>query len=351
MKILEINTQRIWRGGEQQTYYITKGLFEKGVDVSLLCLKNSIIFSKSIESGLSVIGVDSDLDILRYLLTEGKKYEVIHCQTSKAQKFAVITKFAHRRPIVFTRRVGFPLKGIGTKIKYKLTDKVVAITDKGKRMISEFLPSSDVEVIPDCLVQKKPDIKRAESLKRKLNIENKKIIGTTTALTPVKDPFTFVKAIMTLYKKRRDFIVLHFGEGKLFNQVKDEVIRNGLEGVYYLMGFDDRVVDFYPIFDVFVITSHMEVLCNSVLEAFMYKVPVVSTEAEGLRELVQDRGILCPVNDYYCISHAIDRLLDDSTLRKQFIDRAYSFVVENFQYDRIIERYIHLFRRIVKKEI
>ncbi len=347
MKILEINTQRIWRGGEQQTYFITKGLFERGLEVYLLCLKDSPLYTKSVNSGLPVIGVNSDFDVVKYLMKTARVYDIIHCQTSKAQKFAIITKPIHKRPVIFTRRVGFPLKGLGTKIKYKYTDRIVAITDAGKEKILSFLPELNVDVIPDCIIEKSPNLSRIESLKNDLNIKDKKVIGTTTALTPVKDPLTLIEAIKALYKIRQDFVVLHFGDGKLFNQAKDKIKECGLENVYHLMGFCEDVEDFYHIFDVFVITSHIEVLCNSVLEAFMYKVPVVSTEGESLKDLVKDKGLLCPVKDYECLAQSIDRLLDDERLRFELVDRAYRFVMENFRYDLVISKYINIFTEVL----
>ncbi|HEX04204.1 MAG TPA: glycosyltransferase family 1 protein, partial [Bacteroidetes bacterium] len=37
MRVLQINTERTWRGGERQTLYTIEGLIEAGVEVGLVC--------------------------------------------------------------------------------------------------------------------------------------------------------------------------------------------------------------------------------------------------------------------------------------------------------------------------
>ena len=40
MHILQINTEKGWRGGERQTLLSMEGLRDAGVTVTLLCIKN-----------------------------------------------------------------------------------------------------------------------------------------------------------------------------------------------------------------------------------------------------------------------------------------------------------------------
>jgi len=49
MKILQLNTEKTWRGGEKQTYYTILGLLQKGIRVGILCRKNSPLFYKAKE--------------------------------------------------------------------------------------------------------------------------------------------------------------------------------------------------------------------------------------------------------------------------------------------------------------
>lgn len=347
MTVLQINTQRQWRGGERQTYYITKALLEKGINVELLCMKDSFLYKKAANESIPVIGVNTDFEILRYLVLKGNRYDLIHCQNSKSQKLAVLTKPFHRRQIIFTRRVGFQPKGIFSRLKFRLTDRIIAISNEVKQSLIGPFPELTVDVIPDCVIKKDLSPRRAEGLKKELNIEGKKIVGTTSAVVPIKDPFTMLRAIKELSKKRNDFVFLHFGDGKLIQKLQQEIRKVGLGSIYILMGFHEDVEDFYSVFDVFVVSSILEGLCSSVLDAFVYKVPVVATEAGGLKEIVQGRGLLCPVKDYKCLAEAIERLLSDESLRAELTENAYQYVMEKFYLDAVINRYIQLYEELV----
>ncbi|WP_457623063.1 glycosyltransferase, partial [Persephonella sp.] len=181
------------------------------------------------------------------------------------------------------------------------------------------------------------------------NLKDKKIIATTSALVPHKDPLTMVRAIHELSKIRKDFVFLHFGEGELREIVENEILRLNLKDIYLLMGFYENVEDFFSIFDVFVMSSKEEGLGSSVLDAFVYKVPVVSTDAGGLKESVGDRGLLCPVGDFKRIALSINKVLNDDSLRRMLIEKGYKRAITYHSIDRVTQEYMKLFNKILKK--
>ena len=155
-----------------------------------------------------------------------------------------------------------------------------------------------VFMISDVVIEKTLDVQRAKKLVEELNIKaGTFILGTTAALTKEKSPFVMIEAIRLLRLKREDFIFLHFGTGELENEMKKLIEKYELSDVYYLTGFKENVEDFFSILNVFMMSSELEGLGSSVLDAFIYKVPVVSTDAGGLNDLLLDgRGTLCKKN-------------------------------------------------------
>jgi len=348
MKILEINTEKEWRGGERQTFYLLKGLKEAGLKVELLCLKKSFILKKSEVLNIPIHIVESNNKALIYLIKHGKNFDILHTQTAKAQTIAILTKKFHKRPVVYTRRVSFLPKGRLTKLKYRLTDKVIAVSIAIKNILTNF-GINNIEVIPDVAIKKELDRKKGEILKKSLKIENKKIIATISALTPEKDPFTMIKTIKNLSKIRNDFIFLHFGEGKLKKDIKKKLKKYNIKNIYKLLGFYNNIEDYYCIFDIFVMSSKEEGLGSSVLDAFLYKVPVVSTDAAGLKETVFKRGLLCPIGDYRCLANSINKLLEDTRLRCMLVKKAYKDVIKYYSMEKIIENYIKVFQSMFQK--
>ena len=73
-----------------------------------------------------------------------------------------------------------------------------------------------------------------------------------------------------------------------------EVKRLDWEKNYRLMGFVQDVIPWFGVFDLFAMSSREEGLGSSVLDAFLYGVPVASTDAGGLRECVEGHGLVSP---------------------------------------------------------
>lgn len=348
MKVLEINTEKGWRGGERQTCYNIEGMQKQGLEMELLCRKGFPLSERANTLRIPIYEVKSASQSIMFLAKRGRSYDVIHTQTAKAQFYAVLTKWIHRRPVVYTRRVDFVPKGKLTFLKYRFTDKVVAISNTIKNILSNF-KVKDIAVISDAIASKPLHKKRVEQIVQNNHWTGKKIIATTAAFVQHKDPLTMVRTIGELYKMRQDFIFLHFGAGPLAPQVMHEINELNLVDCYKIMGFIHDVEDFFSVFDVFVMSSEEEGLGSSVLDAFIYKIPVATTDAGGLKEIVSDRGLLSPVKDPQELAKNIDRLLRDETLRNEFIEKAYDYVIKNHSVEKIASAYKELFTDILRQ--
>lgn len=345
MNILEINTEKTWRGGERQTLYTVQGLSEKGQNVALLCLKNSLLAIKAKQAGSNVIEVNAQPGVLFHLLFNAGKYDVIHVQNSKALVWVVLSKWFHKAPVVYTRRVDFVPQGFFTLWKYKQLDKVIAISE-AIRKILEKQGMQEIDVIPSMVKEQKLNRENAERIIYQLGLAGKKIIATTAAFVEHKDPHTMVRAIAELKKMRNDFVFLHFGEGKLMAEIKNEVAKLHLQQEYVFMDFHPDVEDFFSLMDVFVMSSQEEGLGSSVLDAFLYGVPVASTDAGGLKETVEGYGLVSPVKDHQSLAASINLLLNDEALRTSLTTKAKQRVEEKYSVKRNIEEYLKLFEQI-----
>ena len=133
-----------------------------------------------------------------------------------------------------------------------------------------------------------------------------------------------ITILLTLIYLGIGFIFLHFGDGNLKKAIINKIEEYNLQDTYFLMGFVPDMEDFFSIFEVFVMASKEEGLGSSVLDAFINKVPVVSTNAGGLKDLLQDeRGIICEIGNSTSIAEGIDSLLKNS-------EKKYSFLLLNY---------------------
>ena len=345
MNILELNFEKGWRGGERQTLYSMQGLKQAGISVHLVCRKNSYLERYAKKEGFTTYSFNTVLGVVFYLITKGKNYDFIHAQTSHILTYCVLTKPFFNAPILFTRRVDFIQKGIFTKLKYRFTDKIIAVSGAIKDILIRFCGRNDIEIISDVGMKYEPNTIKAKELIDSLSIGNRHIVATTSALTGHKDPFTTVKAIKKLLGKRTDFVFLHFGTGELKEALLEAIKRNDLQKTYLPMGFVENVENFFPLFEVFVMTSKEEGLGSSVLDAFLSKVPVVSTNAGGLKELLgQDRGIVCSIGDSDAIAAGIDFLLQPSAEKEKYIDNSFRYANNFHSMKFITDKYVALMK-------
>jgi glycosyltransferase involved in cell wall biosynthesis len=346
MRILEVNTEKTWRGGERQTWYNIKGFRDAGEQVELLCLGGFPLEQKTKEFSIPVHTIKSKLKAFFFLARKGSSFDIIHVQTANAQFHAWLSRPFHRRKIVYTRRVDFIPKGFFTILKYKRTDKLIAISTPIK-IILEKIGVNNVDLITEIVETKKLNAERARFFISQNNYTGKKILATTSAIVQHKDPLTMAQAIFELSKKRKDFIFLHFGDGVLKPELEAKITELGISDFYKLKGFVENVEDFFSVFDVFVMSSEEEGLGSSVLDAFIYKVPVVSTSAGGLKEIIGDAGLVSDIKNPKALAENMDRILNDAELKKQLTEKAYEITLSRNSISGVTEKYLEVFRKLI----
>lgn len=343
VKILELNFERGWRGGERQTMYTMSGFKDAGLHVELLCRKNYPLEKKANEKGFKTHSFTNIFGALFFLIFKGNRYDVLHAQSSHILTYAILSKPFHRAKIIFTRRVDFVPHGKMTLFKYKLTDQVIAISNAIKGILTDF-GAKDVRLISSAIIAKQLDKRRAAQILRDAGVDpSLHLIGTTAALVQHKDPFTMIEAIRKLAAVRRDFVFLHFGKGELEQPMRDKIKEYGLEDVYKLMGFYENVEDIFSVLDIFTMSSEQEGLGSSVLDAFMYRVPVVSTNAGGLSDLVQGgRAVSCEIHQPEQLAAGIQSLLEEPARRESVAKRAFAYTTERHSLSCITRSYLEL---------
>lgn len=263
---------------------------------------------------------------------------------------------------MFTRRTAFTLHGNEqqTAWKWGQADNLVAISQAAATEPRRL--GLDVSIIPSAVQAQPLDAKNLQDfadafglslpddLKAKSNVDadppaRRWVLATAAAMTAEKDPCTLIRAVHLLRQSRDDFVFLHLGAGGDSEYLARELVHDlDLEQHYIFTGFQAHVQDIYRLMDVFVLSSRAEALGTSVLDAFLYHVPVVSTDAGGLKESLADgRGLLCQVGDHEALAEAMLRLLNTPELCEQLTDRAYDYVLREHDVSVMAERYLQVY--------
>ncbi|MYN13167.1 glycosyltransferase [Pusillimonas sp. TS35] len=350
MKILHLNFERGWRGGERQTLLCLHEMQAAGHEVALLAREGAELATQARAAGFTVHAFAGVAGVAWYLLRHGRQYQILHAQTAN-----MVSWLALLRPwlgtCVFTRRTAFPVKSgreARTAWKWRRVDAVVAISEAAAAEPRRL--GLDVHVIPSAVPVRQLDPARARAFAASLPLEGRRVLATAAALTREKDPCTLLRAVHRLRQQRDDFVFLHLGAGgDAEAQARALHHELGLQGSYIFAGFQPQAEDLYPLMDVFVLCSRHEALGTSVLDAFLYGVPVVATRTGGLAETLDGgRGLLCEVGDDAGLAAAINQVLDDDRLRADIIARARDYVRREHDPAAMAAKYLDLYARLIR---
>jgi glycosyltransferase involved in cell wall biosynthesis len=163
------------------------------------------------------------------------------------------------------------------------------------------------------------------------------VAANVGALVGHKDHATRLRAAARLVGR---FPSLHWvvaGEGPERAPLERLRADLGLDGRVHLLGHIPEPARLVADADLFVMSSREEGLGTAVLDAMALGIPVASTTAGGLPEMLEDgAGVLAPPRDPDALAHAVARLLDEPGLARSVSQKALA-TVARFTAERMAE--------------
>lgn len=185
--------------------------------------------------------------------------------------------------------------------------------------------------------------------------------------TPLKGLNIALEALSIIKKKWPDVMVRISGDdfvnaNSLFEKLKRTtygqyisqlIEKNNLKDNIEFLGFidEDEMARRYQKCHVFVSASSIENSCNSVCEAMMLGVPVVSSAVGGISSLLKDgvEGLLYPADEPYMLAYEVERLFEDEKLAEYLGNNARKRAMHNHDIkenkDRLLEIYAAIQRQ------
>ncbi|GAA0779557.1 glycosyltransferase family 4 protein [Castellaniella ginsengisoli] len=346
MRILHLNLEKGWRGGERQTLLTLRGLRAGGHEVALAARAGGPLAGRAAAEGIPVFGCGGAPGLVRILLMAGWRYDVLHAQTAQAMSLLAVLRPVLRAALVFTRRTAFDASGAEGRHRWKWAraDALVAISEAAAAAPRALgLP---VTVIPSAVEAVPANPQRMRDLQARFSLQGRRVLVTAAALSPEKDPLTLIDAIGILRRDHPDVLCLHCGaDGAAADAARARVAGLGLENHYRFAGFQPHVTDALALADVYVSSSRFEALGTSVLDACLAGLPVVATDVGGHREiLAPDRGLLAPAGDAATLARRLAWVLEHPEAARAMGERARAMAAREYAVPAMVARYESLYR-------
>ena len=366
LTVLHLNTESGWRGGEAQTLLLARGLRARGHASLLACPPGSPLGERAAAAGIEVVPtpMHGEFDLraiaaLRRLLRE-RRPDVVHYHTSHAITLGTLAGLASgaaRPPAVLTRRVSFSLqRNPLARVKYRFRiDHVIAVSD-GVRwvLIAEGLAPERVTVIHSG-IDLKPFVEvgpsAGQAFRRAAGVaDGEPLVGCVGALVDHKGHRHLLDALASLSATRPGLRLALVGEGERLDHLRRQAQSLGIAEHVVFAGFRRDMPEVVRAFDLLVLPSVSGEGSPAVVkEAMASGVPVVATELDGVREIVEDgrEALLVPPGEPAPLAQAMDRLLSDAPLRRRLVEAA-AKKVEEYSAERMVERTVEVYERLLR---
>ena len=100
---------------------------------------------------------------------------------------------------------------------------------------------------------------------------------------------------------------------------------------------------------ILVVPSRLESIPQVIKEAFFLQIPVIATDVGGIPELIinSKTGIIVPKENPEKLLFEINNLLKNSELQKNLQKNAYDFILENFSWKVLLQKYENFYKSLM----
>ncbi|WP_461638813.1 glycosyltransferase family 4 protein [Labilibaculum euxinus] len=359
MNILHITKVKNWNGEVQQLFLLVVEQKRMGLDVCVLCSFGSEIHKKLSETGINTRTYcknEKTAIKLAGIINQIKKeclIRVIHLHSSSLLLASIIySKFYdNKTPIILAKKSMIRGSSIFSQLKYNHTSikKIICVSEAVQATLTDLMWEKNIHKISvlydgintDLCTKTSPmDIRQQYNL-----IKSDFIVGNIANHTSAKDLEIFVKTanyiVNTLGLSDVKFFQIG-GETKYSKIIHDLAEQYDLTNNLFFMGFQNNASDLLPQFDAMLMTSKREGLPLTIYEAFLYKIPVVSTKAGGIPEAIEHdkTGFLSDIGDFKSLGDNIVRIKKDVLMRKLIVNNA-EFLLNMKFTQSVMERKTH----------
>jgi L-malate glycosyltransferase len=357
LRIVHVDTERGWRGGERQAFWLAERLVRLGHRSIMAVRPDEPLARKAEEAKLPIVALSpfAEMDILAAMTLRraiiNEEVDIVHAHSGHAVALAALATMGTRARMVLTRRVSFPLKRNPASMwKYARADAMIAVC----RATADALVASGIESARITVAYSGVDLTRvippasAETLASLGVRSGAPLVVMVAALVGHKDPLTFVRAMDVARHAVPSVQGLMVGEGELRPHVEREIATLGLAGCVHLAGYRTDADSLMSVADVVALSSNDDGIGGVVIDAMSFGKPVAATAAGGIPEAVSngETGLLVPIGDAAALGDAIARLLTDRALAEQMgangIRRAPLFSIDN-----TVARTLEVYERVL----
>ncbi len=365
LKILHIDSESSWRGGENQLKLLIEGLSKLGVESHVACPKGSelakrlfgiprcFIIELPLRGGFNPRAL---VQLLRYI--KSNAISIIDCHSGNAHTLglAVKTFIPHLKLVIHRRVDNIPKGGFFNHAKYlsPKIDRYVAISSAIANVLANYgISRQKIEVVKSAVpldeyasidkLAARRDLAHAFGIKPETCL-----IGNASALSPQKGYDDLFYAASYLKEQNLDFHIFIAGEGELRDQLEALRAHLGLEHHITMLGFIKEVREFLSALDVLAVPSINEGLGTIILDGIGAGLCVAASNVGGIPEIIThgETGLLSPPRSPRELSENLKALIIDQSLRRSLAKKSLAYIMEYYHVDKMVSENLAIYHHL-----
>ena len=286
-----------------------------------------------------------------------RKVDVIHANWSINGVIAGICALLAGKPVITTLRgtdINRSLHSwydkLSLKLCLKLNDKVIAVSEAICENVKQIHPncSKHLLTIPNGVGNNFINILPKFTITEDMPIS----FVTIGNIIPQKGISTILYALKKIshLKNIKLYII---GDGPEKQNLVNQALNLGINEQVHFLGKTphNKIPEYLEKMDVMILSSWGEGRPNVVLEAMSAAIPVIASNIDGTRELVQDSktGFLFEVNNSEQLAEHMKILKENPKLRQKLGSNARQFIIKNsLTWSNTAMRYAQIYMDIIK---
>ena len=359
LRTLHINTEITWRGGEQLTLELLRGLRQRGHIAHLIAQPKSRIREVAEQEGFRVypVAMRGEWDLLAawkiQQIAKKGKYQILHSHTPHAHTLAGLASFFLPPVLRLTdKRTDFSIyrhSFLGLNwIKYHyLIDLILAESKKIHQVLLEDgVSPKKVRLVYEGVNPNRFAKDTPKGLEEEFPLPPHSLkIGNVAHFADHKGQVYLIQAIPKVLQQFPKAYFFLVGDGELRPPLMKLAKELNIQDHVFFPGFRKDIGRFLKWFDLFVISSHLEGLCTSILDAFLQELPVVATNTGGIPEIVRpgETGRLARPKDPEDLAKEICLALQDLPKMREMAKRGKAMVLRQFTTDHMVENTLKVY--------
>ncbi len=357
LTVLELDTERGWRGGERQLLWHAQVLARLGHRVLVAARPGEPLAERAAALGIPLVAAapamefDPRAAIALRRTIHRERVDIVHSHTAHGVSLGAMACLGTDAKLVITRHSDFRLRSnIGTRWKYGRVDGLIAISSASKSaMVASGLRGESITIVRGGSDQSSPLMPANRATLDSLGAPaGTPLVVQVSQLVQHKDPLTFVAAIDAARSTMPSLRAVLVGDGPLRADVERAVAERSLGEHLRVAGYRTDADSLLAAADIVTLSSEEDALPSVLFDALFCGKPICATNAGGVPEIIEHgvSGLLSPVHDGPALGAAIARVVANPTLASTLSTGARQRATE-FSIERSVGRTIAVYEHVI----